>query len=219
MRRARRRHSSKGFALAEALVSLAVAAMTIALLTASSWGLRQAMEIREASRQTRSVDWLTVRRALHSWSSGLTTVDRNSTASRFIGSATTARMVVEPVISGQNRPYVAELNVVNKDGAYQLIARRHMGLKDARIAAPKPQATLVLKSNDPLRLIYLMPRPGQATLVWRYEVGDNDGLPRAIGLEVGTERKLTAPVFVNRSAACLAALGPGGVEEEQCSVR
>lgn len=219
MRRARRRSSTRGFALAEALVSLAIAAMTLALLTGSSWGLRQAAELRAASSQTRSVDWLSARRALQGWASGLTAPSRTETASRFIGTATTARMVVEPFSSGQDLPFVAELNVRQDEDVYYLIARRHMGQKDARVAAPYPQETTVLRTTEPMRLIYLMPEQISAKKVWRYEVGDSDGLPVAIGLEVGVTRVLTARVYPMRSAGCLSARGRGGLKDIACELR
>jgi hypothetical protein len=54
-------------------------------------------------------------------------------------------------------------------------------------------------------------------MVWRSETGDS-GLPAAIAVEVGDVRVLTARVFANRSAACLAAFGISGLEEPQCEL-
>lgn len=215
----RRSSASQGFALAEALVSLAIAAMTIALLTGSTWGLRQAMEARSAMGETRSVDWLSARRAVYGWVTGLSADGRDLTGQRIIGSATTMRMVVDPVASGQTQPFVAELHVTQDEGIYRLLARRYLGRNDARLSGPYPQETVLVQTDDPMRLIYLTPRVGATELVWRYEIGDRDGLPEAIGLEVGAERVLTVPIFATISATCLSGLGVGGLEEPKCELR
>ncbi|MEJ8561271.1 hypothetical protein QTO30_08575 [Yoonia sp. GPGPB17] len=67
----RRRGTSTGFVLAEALVALTVAAMTIALLTSATWGLNAAAERRAAATQTSAVDWLAARRALGNWAAAV----------------------------------------------------------------------------------------------------------------------------------------------------
>ena len=58
-----RRKRIRGFVMAEALVALAVAALTLALLTTASWGLRVASDARAAVELTSAVDWLAARPA------------------------------------------------------------------------------------------------------------------------------------------------------------
>ncbi|MEJ6402887.1 hypothetical protein [Yoonia sp. 2307UL14-13] len=217
----RRRHQ-EGFVLAEALVALAIAALTLALLTSAVFGLRIASESRAAAAQTSAADWLAARRALADWAGGITASGRLNTESRIIGTATTARMVVMPEGTGRSVPFVGELRVeAVADGIYALIAARHFGQPDARVTADEPQETAVLRAFDPIRLLYLLPREGDVVgLSWRYETGSgDDGVPTAIGIEVGDRRMLTAPVFPTISASCLGALGPGGLEERRCALR
>jgi hypothetical protein len=218
----RRRGTSSGFVLTEALVALAIAAMTVALLTSATWGLRVASERRDAAEVTAAVDWLAARRALIDWSSGVTAPSKEGTERYFVGTATTARMFVEPSGSGQVVPFVGELRVESRgENRYALMAARHLGLQDARITVDGPQETEVLRTNAPIRLLYLFPRQtGGAGATWRYETGSGDeGLPVAVAVEVGDERMLTARIFATRSASCLSRLGLGGLENEQCELR
>jgi hypothetical protein len=213
----------RGFVLAEALVALAIAALTLALLTSATWGLRLAAESRAASAQTGADDWLSARRALQGWASGLTAGGADLTEAHFVGTATTARMVVEPAVSGLALPYVAELRVeaaADAEGApsFALIVARHLDARDARVSTDAPQETRLIRSDRPIRLLYLLPREGVEGLVWRYET-DATGLPAAIAVEIGDRRMLTARVFANRSAACLTTLGLTGLEEGQCELR
>lgn len=222
-RRAARGKGTKGFIMAEALVALAIAALTLALLTSASWGLRLASEARAAVAETGAADWLAARRALQGWASGLTAAGGNEVEARLVGTDSTARMVVEPAVSGLARPYVAELRVEARGdaqgrGGFVLIAARHLEARDARVSTDAPQETELVRADRPIRLLYLLPREGEVGMVWRYETGER-GLPAAIAVEVGDRRVLTAPVFANRSASCLAGFGVSGLEEAQCELR
>ena len=139
-----------------------------------------------------------------------------------MGTDSTARMVVDPAVSGLDRPYVAELRVEARGeaegGGFVLIAARHLGLRDARVSTDAPQETELVRSDRPIRLLYLLPSEGVETMVWRYETGGS-GLPAALAVEVGDRRVLTAPVPATRSGACLAAFGFSGLEELQCALR
>ena len=165
----RRRSITSGFVLAEALVALAIAAMTVALLTSATWGLRVASERQDAAEVTAAVDWLSARRALADWSSGVTATGKEGTERFLVGTATTARMFVEPSGSGQVVPFVGELRVEARgENRYVLMAARHIGLRDARITVEVPQETEVLRTNAPIRLLYLLPRQeGGVGMTWR----------------------------------------------------
>ncbi len=219
----RRRQKTAGFVMAEALVALAIAAMTLALLTGASWGLRLASERRAAAVETSAADWLAARRALVGWASGVTAASVEATDARFIGTSTTARMVVEPVGSGRTPAFVGELRVeAISDSTYALIAARHFGQIDARVASDDPQETEVVRANEPIRILYMLPRDDASVSdTWRYETGSggDDGLPAAIAIEVGDTRMLTARIFATVSTSCLAALGPGGLEDDRCDLR
>ena len=151
----------------------------------------------------------------------MTAVGRENTKSRLIGTATNARMVVTPEGAGRTLPFVGELRITAvDDGIYALIAARHFGRQDARTTDDTPQETEVLRTDTPIRLVYLMPREAGSGTSWRYETGSgDDGLPRAIAIEVGERRMLTAPVYPTISASCLGALGPGGLEDDRCALR
>lgn len=215
----RRGQRSKGFVLAEALVALAIAALTLALLTSATWGLRIAADARAAAAQTGAADWLAARRALQGWASGLTALGAETAEARLVGTDSTARMVVEPAVSGLALPYVAELRVETRgEGSFVLIAARHLDQRDARVSTDTPQETELVRSDSPIRLLYLLPREGVEGMVWRYET-TGSGLPAAIAVEVGDRRVLTARVFANRSAACVTALGVAGLEDIECQLR
>jgi type II secretory pathway pseudopilin PulG len=219
----RRQRRAGGFVMAEALVALAIAALTLALLTSASWGLRIASDARAAAAQTGAADWLAARRALQGWASGLTALGAEGAEARFVGTGSTARMIVEPAVSGLALPYAAELRVEARTDAagvdsFVLIVARHLDVRDARVSTDTPQETELVRSDRPIRLLYLLPREGVEGMVWRYETG-NSGLPAAIAVEVGDQRVITARVFANRSAACLAAFGVSGLEEPQCELR
>lgn len=221
IRPSRRRHAAKGFALTEALVALAIAALTITILISSSWGLATATERRAAMAQTGPVDWLAARRVLLQWASAVTATGEGETDRALTGSATTARFYVEPTGGGSTLPFVGALEVVALgDAEFALRAIRYNGLRDARLPGDTGQITEILRTSEPIRILYYYDSGrGGRDGAWRYEAGGDTGLPRAIGIEIGDTRRLTAPIFADRSAACVARLGPGGLEEEACSLR
>ncbi|KIT15862.1 hypothetical protein [Jannaschia aquimarina] len=209
----RRRGPARGFALAEALVALAVAAMTLALLTGATWGLRQAAERRDLAQQTGPADWLATRRAVSAWAAGLSTSGAQGAQGRLIGTATTARMVVE----GGSR-YVAELRVERRGAdAFALVAARYPGRRDVRVVPEAGQVSELVRSSRPIRLLYLHDRPGNPDPVWVYETGDD--LPAAIAVEVGDTRRLTAAIHPTVSGECLAAGGLAALEDTTCGLR
>lgn len=207
--------------LAEALVALAIAALTVALLTSATWGLNAAAERRAAAQSTAAVDWLSARRALIGWASGVTAASQIDSQSNFIGTATTARMVVAPTTAAQAQPYVGELRIeALGDNRFALMAARHADLGDARVTTSDPQETRVLTATAPIRLLYFFPASGGAQAGWRYETGSGEaGLPLAIGVEVGSQRMLTVPIIPTLSAACVARLGQGGLTDDACALR
>ncbi|MEJ8561272.1 hypothetical protein QTO30_08580 [Yoonia sp. GPGPB17] len=118
-------------------------------------------------------------------------------------------------------PYVGELRVMTRGtDRFVLIAAQHPGLRDARVSSTSALETEVVTTSLPMRLIYLIPSGPGGRGVWRYETGaGEDGLPLAIGIEVGTQRVITAPIHPTRSASCLARLGLPGVDDETCDLR
>ena len=218
----RRQRASEGFVLAEALVALAIAAMTIALLTSASWGLRMASERQQAAAATSAADWLAARRALSGWAASVTANSAEQSPASFFGTATLARMTVPPGAGGPGTTYVAELSVRPLgDGRFALVAARHLDRRDARTTSDTPQETTLLETADPIRLLYLLPREGGlAGQRWRYETGNgDDGLPSAIGVEVGNQRMLTAGIPASIGATCLGARGPGAIDADACALR
>lgn len=202
--------------MAEALVALAVAALTLSLLTSASWGLKLAADRRAALEQTAPADWLMVRRTMLGWVANLNGAGLGAAHVDLIGTATTVRMIVREAGSD---PYVGEFRVDQEGESFALIAARHDGLLDARTVSDTPRQSPLLQSNDPIRFLYLLPHQNGTQMVWRYETGDGEALPAAIGIEVGDARMVTVPVFGTRSRTCMAALGPGGLEEDACALR
>ncbi|MEO9826865.1 MAG: hypothetical protein ABJF50_20890 [Paracoccaceae bacterium] len=214
-RRARR---TQGFAMIDALVALAVAALTLVLLTSASWGLKIASERRVAMEATSASDWLLARRTLINWASDVTNNGPRETGANLIGTATTLRMIVRDA-SGTGG-FVGEFRVAGtSDTGYTLLAARHDGLRDARVTADKPRTSALLTSDVPIRFVYLFPQSDGTGTIWRYETGDGDVLPMAIAVEQGSVRQMTVPLFTTVSQVCLSALGPGGLEDSQCAVR
>ena len=214
-RRARR---TRGFAMIDALVALAVAALTLTLLTSASWGLKIASDRRAAMETTAAADWLLVRRTLSNWVGDVTNSGPRASGANMIGTATTLRMIVRDAASSEG--YVGEFRVEGtSDIGYTLYAARHDGLRDARLAADKPRRSELLTSDEPIRFVYLFPQSDGTGSVWRYETGDGDILPTAIAVEAGSARQMTVPVYATVSQTCLSALGPGGLEDGQCAVR
>ena len=213
-RRARR---SKGFAMIDALVALALAALTLTLLTSASWGLKIASERRAAMENTSAADWLLARRTLSGWAGDVTNNGPRANGANLIGTATTLRMLVR---DGAGAGYVGELRVEGTaDTGYTLLAARHDGLRDARLSADAPRRSQLLTSDTPIRFVYLFPQSDGTGSVWRYETGDGNHLPTAIAIEAGSTRQMTVPLFTTVSQTCLAAFGPGALEGSQCAVR
>ena len=214
----RRTRRSKGFAMVEALVALAIAALTLTLLTSASWGLKLASERRVAFDAIAPADWLMARRILQSWAQDLSNDGPRSTGAALLGTATTMRMLVRDRVASSF--YVGELRIDFRDEAgYTLHALRHDGLRDARTAADTPRVSKLLTTSEPIRFVYLFPQATGAATVWRYETGDGDVLPLAIAIEMGSQRLVTVPVLPTISQTCLSALGPGGLEGDRCAVR
>lgn len=213
----RRRQGTRGFAMIDALVALAIAALTLTLLTSASWGLKLASDRRASLEQTAPADWLLARRTLLKWAGDVTSRGTTATGAAMIGTATTLRMIVRD--RAASVAYVGEFRVDGtRETGFTLSAARHDGLRDARTAADRPRRSPLLTSSDPIRFVYLFQQPNGGA-VWRYETGDGVILPRAIAIEAGDTRYVTVPVFATISQACLAALGPGAFEGAQCAVR
>ena len=219
----RRRRHTGGFVMAEALVALAIAAMTLVLLTSATWGLSMAMERRSTVEQNTPADWLAARRALMNWASGVTVIDRQDITSRFQGTANSARMYVEPSGAGRVVPFFGEVQVkTHADDDFSLVMIRHSNVSDSGGAGDQILQTEVLRTNVPIRLQYrLHIRGGDVAGNWQYQTESEDynGLPSAIAIEVGGDRMLTIPIFATISMPCLAELGRGGLESPQCEVR
>ncbi|GFE66494.1 hypothetical protein [Litoreibacter roseus] len=213
-----RRRKSRGFALAEALVSLSVAAVTLALLTSATWGLRQAAPS-STDLQNEAADWLIARRVLQAWASAATVRGLTDIEGQFSGSPTQMRLLLDDASSGGSERFMASLDVVVTDGQYALVARKHTGIRDTRVDAERPQTSVVLVSNQALRLVYLVRRESGLGEGWSYDPSLDQGLPIAVAIEEGSERKVIARLPVTRSAGCLSRFGRGGLEERECRVR
>lgn len=204
--------------MVDALVALSIASLTLVLLTSASWGLKLTSDRRAALETTASADWLLARRTLLSWAGDLSNEGPRETGASMTGTATTLRMIVRD--RAANVPYVGEFRVDGtRETGFTLSAARHDGLRDARTAVDAPRRSPLLTSEDPIRFVYLFPEANGRGNVWRYETGDGEVLPRAIAIEAGDQRQVTIPIFATISQTCLAALGPGALEGDQCDVR
>lgn len=214
----RRGRRSRGFAMIDALVALAVAALTLVLLTSASWGLKLASDRRASMETTAAADWLLARRTLRAWAGDLSNDGPRASGAAMIGTSTTVRMLVRD--QGALGGFVGEFRVAGTvDTGYALIASRHDGLRDARVTADVPRTSELLRSDTPIRFVYLFPQTDGTGTIWRYETGDGEILPHAIAIEIGSKRQLTVAVHTTVSQTCLSALGPGGLEDFQCAVR
>ncbi|MEL6933750.1 MAG: hypothetical protein AAFO17_11765 [Pseudomonadota bacterium] len=218
MRTRRRIHRSKGFAMIDALVALAVATLTLSVLTSATWGLKLASDRRASLEDTGSADWLQARRTLTTWASDVSNEGAEAGGASLIGTATTLRMIVRDRLA--QRPYVGEFRIERaQENGYALIAARHDGLRDARVTADAPRASTLLRAPDPVRFVYLFETNNGTQNVWRYETGDGSSLPIAIAIEQGNTRQVTVRLHPTLSQTCFAALGPGALESKQCAVR
>ena len=214
----RRTRRARGFAMVDALVALAVASLTMVLLTSATWGLRIASERRAALTETAPVDWLLARRTLSAWAADASNDGPRASGASFIGTATTMRLIVRDARAAQS--FVGEFRVTaNGDDTFTLSAARHDGLQDARTSADAPRTSNILTSGEQIRFLYLFQQPNGAGTVWRYETGDGETLPVAVAIEAGDTRQVTVPVFATVSETCLSALGPGAIDGDQCAVR
>ncbi len=214
----RRRRSAHGFTIAEALVSLAIAALTLVLLTSATWGLRQLNETRAAQGPV-AADWLTARRALQAWAAAASTDGSDSALGRFQGDSTSVRLYVPPTSAGPSRPYVSELRVTAKDGLYTLSAHRDRTVTDTRMKGNSVQSTEILATTEPIRLMYLMRSrtgPGRS---WFFATEPEDGLPFAIAVEVDGNHLITAPIMSTVSATCAARNGLSALGDQECKTR
>ncbi|MEO1563235.1 MAG: hypothetical protein AAFR98_07340 [Pseudomonadota bacterium] len=214
----KRRSLSKGFSLVEALVSIGVASMTILMLTGGIWGLRLIAD-NSAGLNDSAADWMAARRALHAWTAGLSSRGNSDADGRFEGTSNRAQMVIEPYATSSPQLFVGDLQIKVEDGIYTLEARRHFSVRDTRIDGENPQVSTILISDEPIRLVYLLPARTGAGSIWRYETQASDGIPIAIGIERGSERIITARSLNSVSASCVGALGPAGVSDNRCEIR
>lgn len=214
----RRGRRTRGFAMVDALVSLAVASLTLVLLASASWGLKLASDRRSALEVTAPVDWLLARRTLAAWVADASNDGPRASGATFIGTASTMRVIVRDPRAAQS--FVGEFRVQpNGDDTFTLTASRHDTVQDARVTADAPRIAPILTSSEPIRFIYLFQQPNGAGTVWRYETGDGETLPLAVAIEVGQDRKVTVPVFATVSETCMSALGASAMEGDQCAVR
>lgn len=216
---AARRVAQSGFALAEALVSLTIAAMTLALLTSATWGLRQTT-LQPAVLQQEATDWLTARRVMQSWAASASLSGRDMAAGRFSGSPTQMRLILDDGTSRDSRPMMVGLTITQDEGLFRLIASRHFDVSDVRLANDDGQVSTMIVSETPLSLIY---RAGATSVtrqgVWTYEPRAEQGLPFAIAVEQGAERMIVAQMPTTLSALCVARLGEAGLGDPDCELR
>jgi hypothetical protein len=219
MRWAKRRLRTRGFVLAEALVSLTVAALTLALLTSATWGLRQTA-MQPSALQQEATDWLTARRVLQAWAGSATVDGISGLESRFAGSPTQMRLVLDDGTSRDNRPIMISIDISQEDGLHRLTAARHFGVRDVRLGNEQARASTIIVSDEPLRLIYFVAARGnQIGRAWTYEPRIEQGLPAAIAIEQGSERMIVAQMPVTRSAQCVSRFGINGLGEQDCELR
>lgn len=215
----RRRKGSRGFILTEALVALTVAALTLALLTSATWGLRQTAA-QPSSMQQEATDWLTARRVLQAWAASATIDGIAQTESRFEGSPTRMRLVLDDGTSRDNRPVMISLEITESDGLSRLTAARLFDVRDVRIGSDRLRASTVIVSDQSLRLVYYVASAtGQIGRVWTYEPRPEQGLPAAVAVERGTDRMIVAQMPATRSATCVSRVGIRGLEEQDCELR
>lgn len=215
----RRRSKSGGFILAEALVALTVAALTLALLTSATFGLRQTA-LRPSALQQEATDWLTARRVLQAWAASATTDGADRLATRFIGTPTQMRLVVDDGTVRTNQPVMIALSISQEDGLFRLSATRFIGVRDVRLGGQTARASTVIISDEPLRLLYRVGARGNANNgVWTDEPRIEQGLPMAVAVEQGANRMIVARMPATLSASCISREGIAGLEDLDCEVR
>jgi len=219
MRWSRRRKTAAGIALAEALVSLTIAVMTLALLTSATWGLRQ-MTIRPNEYQQDATDWLTARRVLQSWAASATLVGRDLVEGRFSGTPVQMQLILDDGSSRDGKPMMISLDIIQKDDRFELTASRYFDVRDTRMATENVRASTVIVTSQPLRFVYRVGGRNTAGAgVWTYEPRIEQGLPTAVAIEQGAERMIVAQMSATMSAFCISRLGPAAIESEECELR
>lgn len=219
-KRYRRRQAQRGFVLAEALVALTVAALTLALMTSATWGLRQTA-MQPSPLQQDATDWLTARRVLQAWAASATTDGYDGVVGRFIGTPTQMRLVVDDGTIRTDRPVMISLDVIRgDDGLYRLEAARHFDIRDVRLMDENARPSTVIVTDAPMRLIYFFAsRNSFNGGDWTYEPRPEQGLPSAIALERGAERMIVAKMPATHSASCVSRSGIVGLEDADCELR
>lgn len=219
-RRLRRRSApSCGFVLAEALVSLTIAALTLALLTGATWGLRQT-QVQSGPLQQEATDWLTARRILQAWAASATTDGLRQSATRFSGTPAQMRLIVDDGTSLEGRSMLFMLDIVRDGDLHVLTAARSVDIRDVRLTPSEMQDSRLIVSDQTLSLVYqVRDANGLPDMVWTYAPTPEQGLPAAIAVERGADRMIIARVPATRSAACVTRLGLAGLEERDCLLR
>lgn len=215
----RRRSYARGFILAEALVSLTIAALTLALLTSATWGLRQTA-MQPSALQHEASDWLTARRVMQAWAGSATVDGVERLERRFAGSPNRMRLVLDDGTSRDNRPVMVSLDITQDGDLYRLTATRHLDVRDVRMGQETARASTLIISDQPLGFAYYVTARGSQTgLAWTYEPRPEQGLPAAIAIERGAERMIIVQIPATRSAACVARLGITGLRTQDCELR
>ncbi len=218
-RRYRKRSRNRGLVLTEALVALTVAALTLALMTSATWGLRHtAMQFDDV--QEDAADWLTARRVLQAWAGSGTTQGYDGVVGRFAGTPVQMRLIIDDGTIRSDRPVMISLDITRDGELNTLSASRHFDIRDVRQADENAQESTVIVTAAPLSLIYYFAPPGpvgQGT--WTYEPLPEQGLPSAVAVEAGSERMIVAQMPATHSASCVSQAGIAGLENEDCVVR
>ena len=130
------------------------------------------------------------------------------------------RLILDDGTSGDSRPMMVGLSIVEEDGLYRLVASRQFDVRDTRLANEDAQTSTMIVSDTPLSLVY---RAGATTVaqqgVWTYEPRPDEGLPFAIAVEQDAVRMIVAQMPATLSALCVARVGEAGLGDADCEVR
>lgn len=218
-RRRYHRRGARGFVLTEALVALTVAALTLALMTSATWGLRQTA-MQSSPTQEAATDWLTARRVLQAWAGSATTDGFEGVVGRFAGTPAQMRLIVDDGTIRTDRPVMISLDIREEDGLFRLEAARHFDVRDVRLAPDGARASTVIVTEAPLNLVYYFAalNPGVPG-TWTYEPQPEQGLPTAVAVEAAAERMIVAKMPATHSASCVAQQGLPGLDNQDCELR